>query len=82
VSEVYPFADLHTKVIEVAKEITNKPLSALIAAKQVIKENENLSMREGQELERRVFYPLYDTQGVKEGVNAFVEKRKPNHFDL
>lgn len=47
VTEVYPTADLHTKVIEVAKEITNKPLSALIAAKEVIKQNENLSMSDG-----------------------------------
>lgn len=39
VSEVYPNDDLHTKVIEIAKEITNKPLSALLAAKQAIKEN-------------------------------------------
>jgi hypothetical protein len=35
-------------VIEKAKEMTNKPLSALLAAKQVIKQNENLSMRQGQ----------------------------------
>jgi enoyl-CoA hydratase len=37
VSEVYPTDQLHEKVIEVAKEITNKPLSALLAAKQAIK---------------------------------------------
>lgn len=72
VSEVYPTADLHTKVIELAKEITNKPLSALIAAKEVIKQNENLSMSEGVALERKLFYPLYDTKGVEEGVKAFV----------
>lgn len=65
VSEVFPTADLHTKVIDIAKEITNKPLSALIAAKEAIKENENLSMREGVALERRIFYPLYDTKGME-----------------
>lgn len=82
VSEVYPFDDLHKKVIEIAKEITNKPLPALLAAKQAIKENENLSQEEGVALERRIFYPLFDTKGVVEGVGAFVEKRKPNHYDL
>ena len=82
VSEVYPTADLHTKVIDVCKEITNKPLTALIAAKEAIKENENLSMAEGVALERRLFYPLYDSKGMEEGVKAFVEKRKPNHKDL
>ena len=62
--------------------MTNKPLSALIAAKKVIKESENLSMKDGVQLERDTFYPLYDTPGVKEGVSAFVEKRKPNMLDL
>jgi len=49
----------------VAAEITQKPLSALLAAKKVIKESENLSMNDGIALERKVFYPLYDTPGVK-----------------
>lgn len=39
VSEVFPTADLHNKVIDIAKEITNKPITALKAAKQAIKEN-------------------------------------------
>lgn len=39
-------------------------------------------MEKGIELERKIFYPLYDTEGVKEGVSAFVGKRKPNHYDL
>jgi enoyl-CoA hydratase/carnithine racemase len=82
VSEVFPTTDLHAKVIEVAKTITNKPLTALIAAKQAIRENENLTMNEGIALERKIFYPLYDTPGMKEGVAAFVEKRHPNHKDL
>lgn len=82
VSEVFPNDDLHNKVIEIAKEITNKPLPALLAAKQAIKENENLSQADGVALERKLFYPLYDTAGMKEGVDAFVSKRKPNHYDL
>ena len=39
VSEVFPTADLHTKVIDIAKEITQKPITALTAAKRAIKEN-------------------------------------------
>jgi hypothetical protein len=39
-------------------------------------------MIDGVALERKLFYPLYDTQGVKEGISAFVEKRKPNMKDL
>jgi enoyl-CoA hydratase/carnithine racemase len=39
VSEVFKTDELHTKVLEIATEITQKPLSALIAAKSVIKES-------------------------------------------
>jgi enoyl-CoA hydratase/carnithine racemase len=39
-------------------------------------------MHEGVALERQIFYPLYDTEGMKEGVSAFVEKRNANMKDL
>ena len=29
-------------------------------------------MSEGVALERKLFYPLYDTKGMEEGVKAFV----------
>jgi len=29
-------------------------------------------MSEGVALERKLFYPLYDTKGMQEGVSAFV----------
>ena len=59
-----------------------KPSTALIAAKQATRDTENIGMTEGIAQERNLFYPLFDTPGMKEGVNAFVEKRKPNHLDL
>lgn len=82
VSQVFKTEELHSKVLEIAGEITQKPLTALIAAKRAIKESENLSMKDGVALEREVFYPLFGTPGVQEGVGAFVEKRKPNMLDL
>ena len=39
-------------------------------------------MDNGIAYERKIFYPLFDTQGVTEGVGAFVQKRKPKHLDL
>lgn len=81
-SEVFPKDDLHNKVIDLAKEMTLKPITALTAAKKAIKDNENKSMSEGISIERQLFYPLFDTKGTQEGVNAFVEKRKPNMKDL
>lgn len=82
VSEVFKYEELHERVTKIATEMTNKPLTALIAAKRAIKEAENLGMKDGVALEREIFYPLYDTAGMKEGVQAFIEKRNPNHLDL
>ena len=65
VSEVFKKEELHEKVIGIATEITNKPLTAILAAKEAIKQTENLSIIEGVALERKTFYPLYDTPGVK-----------------
>jgi hypothetical protein len=39
-------------------------------------------MNDGVALERKLFYPLYDTKGMKEGVSAFIEKRPANMKDL
>ena len=39
-------------------------------------------MKDGIALEREIFYPLYDTPGMKEGVAAFVEKRPAKMLDL
>lgn len=47
VSEVFKKEELHEKVIGIANEITNKPLTAILAAKEAIKQTENLSMSEG-----------------------------------
>ena len=40
-----------------------------------------MGISEGVKYERKIFYPLFDTKGVKEGVDAFVNKRKPNFDD-
>ena len=82
VADVFPNDELHEKVIEVASKMVNKPLSALVAAKQAIKESENLSVRDAVALERKFFYSLYDTEGMKEGVDVFINKRAPKFTDL
>jgi len=63
---------MHSKVKEYCASVVQKPMTALVAAKEAIKQAENLSMKDGIALERNLFYPLFDTEGVKEGVSAFV----------
>jgi enoyl-CoA hydratase len=38
-----------------------------------------MSLREGIRFERRMFQSLFTTEDQKEGMTAFIEKRKP-HF--
>ncbi len=42
---------------------------------------EELSLAEGLRLERRLFHSLFALDDQKEGMRAFVEKRKPHFTD-
>lgn len=53
----------------------NRPVAALI--KETINEAENIGLREGVKFERKTFYSTFATEDRKEGMSAFVEKRKP-----
>lgn len=75
VNEVFPIDELLPKTIELATIISkNSPqgISKAIAAINA-SENEN-----GFELEIKSFGELFDLADKKEGVTAFLEKRKPN----
>ena len=39
--------------------------------------NEDLTLEQGLKYERNLFYSLFDTNDQKEGMKAFIEKRKP-----
>jgi enoyl-CoA hydratase len=62
---------------ELAREIASKAPLAVIQAKDAVNKAFELSLTEGLELERRNFYLLFGTEDRKEGMTAFMEKRKP-----
>lgn len=74
VNEVFPQSELLDKAKELALQIAkNSPLGIEKAIKAV-----NLSdTPEGYETEIKAFGELFDLQDKKEGVAAFLEKRKP-----
>jgi len=62
-----------------ARKIAEKPpISAQLAKRAVLKALET-GLREGSEYERQLFYFLFGTEDAKEGISAFVEKRKPEY---
>ena len=81
VSDVFAKEELHDKTLDIARQISEKPLSALQAAKDAIKKADELPLTEGVKYERRIFYPLFDTYGATEGISAFIEKRAANFED-
>ena len=75
VNEVYPIEELLTKTKELANTIAyNSPMAISKAINAV-----NLSDTEkGFETEIKYFGELFEMEDKKEGVTAFLEKRKPN----
>jgi len=59
-----------------AKEIASKPPLAVKMAKEAVLKAFDTTMEGGLEFERKNFYLLFSTEDQKEGMKAFVEKRK------
>ncbi|TVQ53939.1 MAG: enoyl-CoA hydratase [Phycisphaerales bacterium] len=77
VSRVVPQEHFFTEAVNVAKQLATKgPLALKIAKDAVLKAHET-TLAEGLEYERKLFYLLFASEDQKEGMRAFVEKRKP-----
>lgn len=66
------------EAINLAKEIANKPAVAVQFAKECILKSFDTTIEGGIEFERKNFYLLFASEDKVEGMNAFIEKRKPN----
>lgn len=60
-----------------AKEIAQKPPVAIRLAKEAVLKSFDTTIEGGLEFERKNFYLLFASEDQKEGMKAFVEKRKP-----
>ena len=78
VSKVVPDADLKEETLALANKITEQAPLSVMAIKEAINQSEELPLREGLLLERRLFHALFATEDKNEGVQAFIEKRKAN----
>ena len=64
--------------MEIAKKIGSKSLPSIMMAKECINISDQTSLNEGLKYESRIFHSMFSTKDQKEGMAAFVEKRKPN----
>ena len=76
VAEVFEPEELLPKVREKAQLLMSKGPLAIAAAKRVMNKGVDLALGPALELEKQAFAALFGTEDQKEGMRAFVEKRK------
>src|ERR1700710_365223 len=77
VSRVVPADRLLDEAVEAATIIAGFSLPAVMMAKESVNRAYESTLAEGIHFERRMFHSLFATEDQKEGMAAFVEKRKP-----
>ena len=76
VNKVVPVELLLDEAKSLAKEIAKKSPLALRAAKEAVLKSYEMTLTEGLNFERKNFYMLFASEDQKEGMKAFIEKRK------
>ncbi|MBN9319954.1 MAG: enoyl-CoA hydratase [Caulobacterales bacterium 68-7] len=77
VSRVVPLADLVPEALKAAARIAAQPPMVVRMTKEMIEAAFDTPLSAGLKLERRLFHSLFGLEDQREGMAAFVEKRKP-----
>lgn len=77
VNRVVPKDLLELETNKLVKRLISRPSFGLRVIKGIMNAGINTSLREGLEIERQGFTILFSTDDKKEGMAAFMEKRKP-----
>jgi enoyl-CoA hydratase len=77
VSKVVPLDQLEPEAEALASKLMERPALALRAAKTALRKGLSTSLKEGLQIEQDLFSMLFGTEDQKEGMAAFLEKRKP-----
>lgn len=77
VNKVVPVEFYLEEAQKLAREISDKPPIAVRLAKEAILKSFDTTIEMGLEYERKNFYLLFATDDMREGMSAFIEKRKP-----
>src|SRR4029079_5401490 len=77
INKVVPIEFYLEEAQKLAEQIANRPPVAVRLAKEAILKSFDTTIEMGLEYERKNFYLLFATDDMKEGMAAFIEKRKP-----
>jgi enoyl-CoA hydratase len=82
VSRVVPADKLMEEAMEAATVISAMSLPSILMIKDAVNRAYESSLTDGVQYERRLFHSTFATEDQKEGMNAFIEKRKPSFRDI
>lgn len=77
VSRVVPADRLMSEVMAIAELVCTMSLPSVMMAKECVNRAFESGLADGVSYERRMFHALFATEDQKEGMDAFVNKRKP-----
>ena len=78
VNRLVPVETYLEEALKLADEVASRAPLAIRAAKKMINQSYERTLSEGLIEEKQVFYNLFASEDQKEGMQAFVEKRKPD----
>jgi len=78
VSRIFPADQLMDEALKVAATIAEMPVSVAMAIKDSVNRAFETTLTEGVRYERRFFHASFGTPAQKEGMSAFLAKRKAN----
>jgi enoyl-CoA hydratase len=77
INKVVPVEFYLEEAQRLAKEIASRPPVAVRLAKEAVLKSFDTTIEMGLEFERKNFYMLFASEDMREGMSAFIEKRKP-----
>lgn len=77
VARVVPVNDLLNETMKIASTIASMSKPATMMVKESVNQSFETTLNEGVKFERRLFHSSFGTNDQKEGMAAFIEKRKP-----
>ena len=77
VSRVVPAGQLLEEALAAAAKIASFSQPIVMMAKESVNRSQETALGEGARFERRLFLSMFATEDQKEGMQAFIEKRKP-----
>jgi len=79
INKVTPAGEYLEGALQIARKISDLPPLAVRLAKESVLKAFNSTLSDGLTFERKNYYITFSTEDQKEGIKAFLEKRKPNY---